>query len=281
VTETYIIAELGINANGDRKTALEMMKMAADCGCNAVKFQKRDVLTVYSEEELDKPRASPWGRTTLEQKMGLEFEKEDYDLFFPYAASLGMDCFASAWDTESLFFIESYEPAHHKIASAMLTNTAFVTAVAKMGRHTFISTGMSEWSEIDTAVSIFHHHNCDFTLMHCVACYPCPVSDLNLKIITELQLRYGYGNVGYSGHEVGISPSIAAVVLGAKAIERHITLDRAMYGSDQSASLEREGLRRLVAMIREIEIAMGDGIKRITPQEMDVAQKLRYWKNNK
>jgi N-acetylneuraminate synthase len=274
---TYIIAEVGINHNGSREHALSLVKMAADCGCDAVKFQKRDIETVYSEEELLKPRASPWGNTTFDQKVGLELSKADYEVIRDYARSLNLDFSASAWDDKSLAFVEALKPDFHKIASAMLTKYDFVEQVAKLGRYTYISTGMCEYRQVDHVVMLFQKYECDHTLLHCVSAYPCPPDDCNLQAMEALGARY-LSPVGYSGHEVGISPSIAAVAMGATVIERHITLDRAMYGSDQSASLEREGLRRMVAMIREIEVAMGDGVKRITPKEMEVAQKLRYWR---
>lgn len=275
--QVFIIAEIGINHNGDIEIAKQLIDMAKDTGCDAVKFQKRTIDIVYSKEYLDSPRESPWGTTQREQKEGLEFGKEEYDIIDAYCKEKGIDWFASAWDIESQKFLRQYQLKYNKVASAMLTHTDVLKAVAEEKKHTFISTGMSTYEDIDVAVDIFRTNNCPFTLMHCVSIYPADDDELNLLGILELRRRYNC-DVGYSGHEVSILPPVLAVMLGAVAIERHITLDRAMYGSDQSASLERRGLEYVVRDIRRLTAILGDGEKIILDKEREVAQKLRYWR---
>lgn len=272
----FIIAEIGINHNGSVETAKQLIQIAKNCGCDAVKFQKRDVETVYSKEELDKPRESPWGNTQRDQKMGLEFGKKEYDEINTFCKSINIEWFASAWDLKSLEFLKQYDLKTNKIASALITNKKFLEECAKMRLKTFISTGMSNYTIIDEAIEIFKKHKCPFELMHSVSVYPCPDEILNLNNIVKLQNRYNC-NVGYSGHEPSVSPSIIAAVLGATSIERHITLDRAMYGSDQSASMEEPGLRNLVNSIRKIKTVIGNSEKDFRPGEFEVAKKLRYW----
>jgi len=276
----FIIAEVGINHNGDVGLAKELIKMAYDCGCDAVKFQKRDIETVYTKEFLDSPRESPWGKTQRMQKMGLEFLKEDYDEIDDYCKELGIDWFASAWDLKSLNFLRKYGLKYNKVASALLTHLDFVREVAKEKKLTFISTGMSDFEDIDRVVKIFVEEECRFVLMHCVSLYPCPDECCNLELIHILKRKYAH-NIGYSGHEMGILPSVLAVALGAVAIERHITLSRALYGSDQSASLEKKGLELLVRDCRDVNKMIGDGLLRkdILDAEKKVAYKLRYWRN--
>ena len=273
----FIIAEIGINHNGDIEIAKQLIDMAKDAGCDAVKFQKRTIDIVYSKEYLDSPRESPWGTTQREQKEGLEFGKEEYDIIDAYCKEKGIDWFASAWDIESQKFLRQYELKYNKVASAMLTHTDFLKAAAEERKNTFISTGMSTYEDIDVAVDIFKANNCPFTLMHCVSVYPADDNELNLLGILELQRRYN-SDVGYSGHEVSVLPSVLAVMLGAVAIERHITLDRAMYGSDQSASLERRGLEYVVRDVRRLTTILGDGEKKMLDKEREVAQKLRYFR---
>ncbi len=275
----YIIAEVGINHNGDIRLAMDLVKMAADCGCDAVKFQKRTVDVVYSKEELDKLRPSFWGTTNRDQKYGLELSEKDYNILWAYSKSLHLDFFASAWDSESLKLIEKWDPPYHKVASALATNWDFCKEVALLARPTLISTGMCTREDVDNVVNVFEESQCEIILLHCVSLYPCEPHLCNLNAIKTLKETFGC-RVGYSGHETGIGISLAAVAMGATVIERHITLDRSMYGSDQSASLEREGLRRLVAGIREIEAAMGDGKIEMAPGEEEVASKLRYWRDN-
>ena len=275
---TYIpvIAEIGINHNGNLELAKKLIDVAKDAGCDAVKFQKRDLDIVYPQNVLDSPRDSPWGSTQRDQKEGLEFGPEEYNLIDKYCLEVGMSWSASAWDLNSLQFIESYNPPFHKVASAMVTNEPFLSAVAKLGRITLISTGMSTIEQLDAAIDIFRAEKTPFVLLHTVSTYPTPEEDLNLAVISTLHERYGVP-VGYSGHESSVSPSIAAATLGAVLIERHITLDRSMYGSDQAASLEPAGLRSLVGTIRKIPRLLGDGVKDLAPGENEVASKLRYW----
>jgi N-acetylneuraminate synthase len=274
----YIVAEIGINHNGDIEIAKRLIDMAAECGADAVKFQKRTIDVVYSTEMLDQPRESPWGTTQREQKEALEFGKEEFDEIDRHCREKGIDWFGSAWDPESFQFLAQYHPPHHKIPSALLTHPDFLTQVAAVGTHTFVSTAMSAWDDIDRAVEIFRAHDCPFTLMHSVATYPMPDADANLAAMLRMRERYDVP-VGFSSHEVGLICSTTAAVLGATALERHITLDRAMYGSDQAASLERRGLEMLVRDIRELPQLMGDGSKTITEAERPVAEKLRYFAN--
>lgn len=275
MNKIFIIAEIGINHSGSLEIAKKLIDGAVDAGCDAVKFQKRTIELVYSKEELDKPRDSPWGTTTREQKLGLEFNKPEYDEINRYCNEKNIYWFASAWDLESQKFLQQYNLKYNKIASPMLTHRELLENVASEGKYTFISTGMSTIEEIRKAVNIFRDHDCDFELMHTNSTYPCPDKDINLRMIQILIKKFNC-NVGYSGHEAGgLAISHAAATLGATSIERHITLDRAMYGSDQSASIELPTLKALVGGIRKIEIAMGDEIKRITPSEELIKQKLR------
>lgn len=275
---TLVIAELGINHNGNLDIAKKLIDAAAWAGANCVKFQKRTVEIVYAGQ-LDQPRESPWGNTLSEQKHGLEFSELQYDLIASYCQSIKMPWFASAWDIPSLEFLRKYDCSYNKIASAMVTNLDFVGAVGKESKPTLISTAMCDYDDIYSALSKFKIEwlgGPPLTLMHCVGTYPAPEADLNLRAIPALREEFGLP-VGYSGHEASVSPSVMAVVLGAVAIERHITLDRSMYGSDQAASLEPRGFREMVDQIRKWDVVAGDGKKRITPGELEVAKKLRYW----
>jgi len=272
----FIIAEIGISHNGDLQLAKKMIDMAVDCGCDAVKFQKRTIKIVYDEDTLKEKRESPWGTTQREQKEGLEFGRSEYDEIDTYCRDKGIIWFASAWDLESLKFLKKYKLQYNKIASPMLTNMDFCSTVAGAGKHTFISTGMNELTTIHRIVTLFKRANTPFTLLHCVSMYPLPDTLTNLKMITTLKKKFDC-DVGYSGHEVGITPSLIAVVLGAEVIERHITLDRSMYGSDQSASLERRGLELLVREAKLIDAMLGTGEKVILPDEEANAKKMRYW----
>ena len=271
----YIIGEIGINHNGDINIAKQLIKNAKDCQFDAVKFQKRTIDIVYDKKTLDTPRESPWGTTTREQKFGLEFEKSEYDQIAKYCDELKIDWFASAWDIKSLDFLENYDLKYHKIASAMIIDHEFLNEVAKKNCHTFISTGMSTKNDIDNAVSIFRKNNCSFELMHCVSTYPMKTEDANLVTINELKKEYNC-RVGYSGHENGVAVSLAAVMLGITSLERHITLDRTMYGSDQAASLELSGMRNLSNSINKILIALGKpSLGKIIDDEKPIAKKLR------
>ncbi len=275
-SEVYVIAEIGINHNGDLKIAKELIKESKNAGADAVKFQKRTIDVVYSKDILDSPRESPWGKTQRDQKNGLEFGASEYDEIDLYCKKLEIDWFASAWDIESQTFLSKYNLKYNKIASAMATNLEFVEVVALENKPTFISTGMCTMEEIEKVVNIFNEKNCPFILMHTNSEYPSNEENLNLKMIQTLKEDF-HVNVGYSGHESSVSPSVYAVAFGAVAIERHITLDRAMYGSDQSASLEPVGFSRLVSMIRKLNLIYGDGIKKITDEEIKISEKLRYW----
>ena len=274
--QVFVIAEIGINHNGDVGIAKRLINMAKNAGCDAVKFQKRTIDIVYTKEFLDEPRESPWGVTQREQKEALEFSKEEYDEIDDYCKQIVIDWFASAWDVSSQLFLRQYNLKYNKIASPMIADQELLETVAEERKLTFISTGMSTYEQIDAAVEIFRTHDCPFVLMHSVSEYPTPENSLNLRCINVLQARYKCP-VGYSGHEVTMIPGVLAAMTGAVAIERHITLDRAMYGSDQAASLEKRGLELLVSYIRTIPIVMGDGIKRITPGELANAKKLRYY----
>ncbi len=274
----FIIAEIGINHNGSIKIAKELIDMAKRCGCNAVKFQKRDINTVYSKNELDKERASPWGTTQRQQKEGLELSENDYDEIDLYCKKNSIEWFASAWDIKSLNFLKKYKLKNNKIASALITHSEFLEECAKQRIHTFISTGMSNMLIIENAVNIFKKNNCPFSLMHSVSVYPCPDEILNLNNIILLKKKFNC-KVGYSGHEASVSPSIVAATLGANSIERHITLDRSMYGSDQSASLEETGLRNLVNSVKKIRTSIGNSEKKLQIGEEEVSKKLRYWEN--
>ena len=256
----FIIAEIGINHNGDLGITKDLIKVAKEAGCDAVKFQKRTLEKVYTSEELNKQRESPWGTTNRQQKEGLEFGQQEYEQIDSYCKEQGIEWFASAWDVESQNFLKQFDLKYNKIASAMLVDSDLLRIVATEGRHTFISTGMSTLEEIDCAVEIFKKSGCPFEVMHCVSTYPMEDTDANLNCISTLRDRYSC-DVGYSGHEVGLAVSYAAAALGITSLERHITLDRAMYGSDQSASIEPPALRSLVGAVRKIEQAMGDGKK--------------------
>ena len=272
---TFITAELGINHNGDIDIAKKLIDTAKLAGCDAVKFQKRTVEKVYSKEVLDSPRNSPWGTTTREQKNGIEFSKNEYDIIDKYCKNNHIEWYASAWDVESLEFLKRYELKYNKVASAMLTNMELINKIAQEKKHTFVSTGMSNMDQIKTAVNIFKKNECPFELQHSNSSYPMKIEEANLNCIKTLQNEFEC-NVGYSGHEsLGYLVCVAAVVLGATSIERHITLDRSMYGSDQPASLEPAGLQRLVRDIRNIDLIMGDGEKIIWDSEIPVMKKLR------
>ena len=270
----FIIAEIGINHNGDMSICKELIDVAADAGCNAVKFQKRDLDQVYTQDFLNSHRESPWGTTQREQKAGLEFEEEQYREIDKYCKEKGIAWFASAWDTSSQEFLRQFDCQYNKVASAMIVHEQLLKMIAEEGKHTFISTGMTEYKDIEKAIDIFEAANCPFELMHTVSTYPMKDEDANLNMIKTLKEKFQC-DVGYSGHEVGLSVSYAAAALDITSLERHITLDRAMYGSDQSASVEPGGLRKLVSVVRTIEKAMGDGEKSTLDAEVSIAKKLR------
>ena len=271
----YLIAEIGINHNGDLDIARRLIDGAAEAGFDAVKFQKRTIDTVYSKEFLNGFRESPWGTTQREQKEGLEFDFEDYCRIDEHCADIGIAWSASAWDIESVEFVRRFDVVFNKVASPMLGHSPLLREVASETKRTFISTGMATLAEIDRVVDIFRSANCPFELMHCNSTYPMAEEDANLGCITTLKKRYSC-EVGYSGHETSlVKVCVAAVAIGATSIERHITLDRAMYGSDQAASVSVHALRNFVDAIRAVPEILGTGERVITPQEQAVREKLR------
>ena len=274
----FIVAEIGINHNGDMSICKELIDVAAESGCDAVKFQKRDINQVYTQEFLASPRESQWGATQREQKLGLEFSADEYQEIEDYCKEKGLEWFASAWDINSQKFLRQFNSKYNKVASAMIVYTELLKEVASEGKHTFISTGMTTYDDIQTAVDIFRTAACSFELMHTVSTYPMKDEDANLNMIKTLREKFKC-DVGYSGHEVGLAVSYAAAALGISSLERHITLDRSMYGSDQSASVEPIGFRQLVGAVRKIELAMGDGIKKTIEAEAPIAVNLRQHLN--
>jgi N-acetylneuraminate synthase len=268
----YVIAEIGINHNGDIELAKKLINVAAGAGCDAVKFQKRTVDVVYTPQELAKPRESPFGETNGDLKRGLEFGPEQYAEIDRYCRELKMPWFASCWDEASVDVIDRFGPPCYKIASASLTDDNLLRHTRAKGKPVILSTGMSSLEQIDRAVEVLGRH--DLILLHATSTYPAYYEELNLRAIPALEKRYGVP-VGYSGHETGLPSSVAAVALGACCVERHVTLDRSMWGSDQAASLEPNGITRLVRDIRLIEKSMGDGVKRVMDREVSVMDKLR------
>lgn len=270
----FVTAEIGINHNGDLEIAKQLIDWAYLSGCDAVKFQKRTIEKVYSKEYLDSYRESPWGTTQREQKEGLEFGKAEYDIIDAYCKEKRIEWYASAWDIDAQLFLRQYDLKYNKIASAMITNMELLQTVAEEKKYTFIATGMSTYDEIDVAVEVFKKNKCPYQLLHCNSTYPMKNEDANLLMIPVLKERYGV-EVGYSGHETGRIVSTSAVALGAASIERHITLDKTMYGSDQAASLEADDFQRLIKDIRVIEKALGNGEKVLSEAELAVKKKLR------
>jgi N-acetylneuraminate synthase len=268
----YIIAEIGINHNGDIDLARRLISVTVAAGCDAVKFQKRTVEVVYTPEELQKPRESPFGTTNGDLKHGLEFGQDEYALIDRYCREVKMPWFASCWDEQSVDFIDRFNPPCYKIASASLTDDNLLRYTRSKGKPIILSTGMSTIEEIDHAVEVLG--SSDLILLHACSVYPAHYPELNLKAITTLKERYRIP-VGYSGHETGLPASVGAVALGACCIERHITLDRAMWGSDQAASLEPNGITKIVGYIRMVEQSLGDGVKRVVEREQPIIKKLR------
>ena len=269
----FIIGEIGINHNGDVNLAKKLIKAAKKAGADAVKFQKRTIELVYTKENLKSLRNSPWGKTVEEQKRGLELNEKEYDEINKLCNDIKITWFASCWDLESLKFIKKYNCIYNKIASPMLTNYELINEVAKEGKHTFVSTGMHTIEEIGKAVDIFKKFNCSYELMHAVSTYPMKIEDANLNMIKTLKNIFKC-NVGYSCHEVGRVVSVAAAALGISSLERHITLDRTLYGTDQAASLEIGGFELTVNYIRSVEKAMGEGKKIILEEEKKNRKKL-------
>jgi N-acetylneuraminate synthase len=275
ITKPFLIAEIGINHNGDIEIVKRIIDYACLYGFNSVKFQKRTINKVYSKEILDSKRESPWGTTFRDQKEGLEFDFKEYSEIDNYCKKKNIIWFASAWDDESLVFLDQFNLDYHKVASPMIVDLDFLNSVAKRKKHTFISTGMSDIKDIDNAVKIFRENECGFELMHCVSEYPLKDSDVNLNTITALKEKYNV-DVGYSGHENGALISQISIMLGISSLERHVTLDRTMYGSDQSASMEPEGMQKLIEGIDKIISAVGlNKIGHITENEKINMKKLR------
>jgi N-acetylneuraminate synthase len=270
----FIIAEVGINHNGDMSICKNLIDIAAEVGCDAVKFQKRDLDKVYTQEFLDSLRESPWGATQREQKAGLEFSVDEYRDIDQYCKEKGIEWFASAWDLNSQEFLQQFGCKYNKVASAMIVYEDLLKMIAKEGKHTFISTGMTTYDDIQKAVDIFNEEGCSFELMHTISTYPMKDENANLKMINTLRDKFKC-DIGYSGHETGVAISTAAVAFGITSLERHITLNRSMYGSDQSASVEPAGFRQLVGSVRKIEKAIGDGIKKVIEEEIPIAKNLR------
>ena len=270
----FIIGEIGINHNGDLGIAKELIDVAVDAGADAVKFQKRTIDLVYTPEFLDGSRESPWGTTQREQKEGLEFGFDEYTEIDNYCKEKGIEWFASAWDLESQKFLQQFDLEYNKIASAMIVYEDLFKEVASEGKHTFISTGMTTEDDITNAVEVFKNASCPFELMHCISTYPMNDEDANLNAINTLREKYNC-DVGYSGHEVGLAVSYAATALSITSLERHITLGRSMYGSDQASSIEPSGFRMLVGAVRKIEQAMGDGKLGYLEREIPIAENLR------
>ena len=268
----YVIAEIGINHNGDIDVAKRLISVAVAAGCDAVKFQKRTVDIVYSAAELAKPRESPFGSTNGDLKLGLELDYYDYQEIDAYCRASKISWFASCWDEKSVDFINRFNPLCYKIASASLTDDHLLRHTRATGKPIILSTGMSTTDQIDHAVSVLGRQQ--LILLHASSTYPAYYEELNLRAIPIMQARYGVP-VGYSGHETGIPSTVAAVVLGACCVERHITLDRSMWGSDHAASLEPNGMSRVVRDIRLVEQSMGDGVKRVYEREQPIIKKLR------
>ena len=272
---TFITAEIGINHNGKISIAKKLIDVAVSAGVDAVKFQKRDVEKVYTKKVLDSYRESMWGTTTRDQKLGLEFSESQYKEIDKYCKKKKITWYLSCWDVGSQVQMRKFKTKYNKVASAMLLHTKLLETIAEEGKYTFISTGMSTMNDISRAVKLFRKFDCPFELMHSHSAYPMTAHEANLRVIQTLKKKFKC-NVGYSGHEISsYSICMAAVLLGARSIERHITLDRSMYGSDQAASLEPSGLIRLVRDIRELDFVLGDGKKRIWDSELPAQKKLR------
>jgi N-acetylneuraminate synthase len=268
----FMVAEIGINHNGDVNLAKKLIDVALAAGCNAVKFQKRTIEIVYSPEELARPRESPFGTTNGDLKYGLEFGLDEYREIDGYCCEKNIPWFASCWDEQSVDFIEQFNPPCFKIASASITDEGLLRHIRAKGRPIILSTGMSTLEQMDYAIQILGNH--DLIVLHSCSTYPAFYEELNLKVIPMLKQRYSIP-IGYSGHETGLPSSVAAVVLGACMVERHITLDRSLWGSDHAASLEPNGITRLIRDIRLVETAMGDGVKRVIDREVPIMKKLR------
>ena len=277
VKKIFLIAEIGINHNGNLQTAKKLIKLAKDVGFDAVKFQKRSPEITTPENKKKNLRNTPWGVITyLDYKKKIEFGKKEFDSIDNYCKKIDIPWFASPWDIKSNQFLKNYNCKYSKVASPVITNTVLLKDIARLKRYTFISTGMCKMADIQKAVSIFKKARCPFSLLHCVSSYPCEEKDLNLKMIHTLKKKFKV-EIGYSGHEKSVSPSLMAAVLGATTIERHITLDRTMWGTDHAASLEENGMRSLITYIKKYEKVMGDGKKKFLKSEKLKLAENKYW----
>lgn len=275
--DVFLIAEIGINHNGDIKIAKKLIDQAKRTGFDAVKFQKRTPEITTPISKANDLRDTPWGKITyIDYKKKIEFEKKEFDIIDKYCKKKKIEWFASPWDVESNKFLKKYKLKYNKIASPMLTNLRLVEHVAKQKIYTFISTGMSSLKDVEKAVKIFKKYKCKFSLLHCVSSYPCKEKDLNLKMIPFYKKKFKV-DIGYSGHEKSVSPSLMAVCLGAIIIERHITLDRTMWGTDHASSLEENGMRNLVELIRKFKVCIGDGKKKFLDDEKNKLKQNKYW----
>ena len=273
----FLIAEGGINHNGSIVIAKKLIQLAKDCKFDAIKFQKRDLEICIPENQKKIFRDTPWGYITyLDYKKKIEFSIKDVSILQKFAKKIGIELFFSCWDTNSLKKIKKFKFKYNKIPSALITNKNFLNEVAKERKLTFISTGMCELKNINEAVKIFKKNKCKFVLLHCVSVYPCDEKDLNLNLIPFYKSKYKC-NIGYSGHESSVSPSITAYILGAQVIERHITLDRSMWGTDQSASLSKEGMQKLYETTNKIRYTLGNAKKVFGIKEKKISKKMRYW----
>jgi len=268
----FVLAEIGINHNGDTQIAKKLIDVASFAGCEGVKFQKRTIDVVYTPEELAKPRESPFGETNGDLKRGLEFGHTEYQQIDEYCRHKPISWTASCWDEASVDFIDQFNPPFYKIASASLTDDALLRHTRAKGKPIVLSTGMSTLDQIDHAVDVLGKDN--LVLLHCCSTYPAQYPELNLRAIPALRQRYDVP-IGYSGHETGIASSVAAATLGACVVERHVTLDRSLWGSDHAASLEPNGIMRVIRDIRLVELALGDGVKSVVPSEIPIMKKLR------
>jgi N-acetylneuraminate synthase len=275
ISKPFLIAEIGINHNGNLDIAKKLIDNSKSTGFDVVKFQKRDIQKVYTKDQLNSSRESPWGNTFKQQKEGIEFNQKDYEKINDYCKKISFDWFASAWDENSLKFLKQFKLKYNKIASAMIVDEGFLNEVSKEKKYTFISTGMSTESNIRRAIEIFTKNKCKFELMHCVSTYPMKTEDANLETIKYLRKKFKC-KVGYSGHENGVAVSLAALFYNITSLERHITLDRTLYGSDQSASLEYSGMRSLTNSIDKVIKSIGKNkLGKITKEEKIIAKKLR------
>mgnify|MGYP001292568208 CR=1 FL=1 len=278
IKKPFLIAEIGINHNGSLSLAKKLIQLAADSGFDAVKFQKREPNISTPEDQKNKLRQTPWGEMSyLEYKKKIEFGDKEFREINKFCKKKKITWFASAWDVPSQNFLKKYKLKYNKVASAMLTNIELIEKIADEKKLTFISTGMSTLKDISKAIKIFKNRKCRFVLMHCVSTYPCPIENLNLNLILTLKKKYKC-EVGYSGHESSVSPSIIAYMLGARYIERHITLDRSMWGTDQAASLSENGMKNLSNILNKSSLVLGDGVKRLSKQEKELLKKFKYWK---